>query len=109
MKEDALFQTQLRRRVGYDVQIRNFVWSGKNRQGARLKAADQLAAHLEELTSENPDAAHLVVGHSHGGSVALYSMLKPGIAERIDGVIFLSTPFISVREHGGSVSQSSIR
>jgi alpha-beta hydrolase superfamily lysophospholipase len=66
----------------------------KNRQGARLKAADQLAAQLERQTSENPDAAHFVVGHSHGGSVALYSMLKSGIAEKIDGVICLSTPFI---------------
>lgn len=34
---NALFQTELRKRVGYDVQIRNFVWSEKTGKALALR------------------------------------------------------------------------
>jgi len=49
------------------VEIHAFPWSGKNSVGARKTAAEDLRRHLECI----PQADHFVIGHSHGGSVAL--------------------------------------
>jgi hypothetical protein len=74
--------------------IRPFRWSGKNSVGARLLAADALDAHLHQISSEFPGARQIAIGHSHGGSVLMYALLRPGVAELLAGVVCLATPFI---------------
>lgn len=98
VKDDAVFQSLLRHATGMDLRLHSFEWSGSNLQRARLEAAGRLAAHLEQQASNHPGAAQFVIGHSHGGSVALYAMLRNSLGKRITGVVCLSTPFISVRE-----------
>ncbi|WP_188555480.1 alpha/beta fold hydrolase [Edaphobacter dinghuensis] len=48
-----------------------FRWSGKNSASARNSAAANLAEQLRKLIDANPGARHYVIGHSHGGNVAL--------------------------------------
>lgn len=98
LEEDSVFRRHLRRMLGPDARFDTFIWSGANRQKERLKAADGLAAQLSRTIAEYPDAAHFIVGHSHGGSVALYALLRGELQARIDGVVCLSTPFIHVRD-----------
>lgn len=98
LKEDSVFCDHIRQTLGSNARFLAFAWSGANTQLARLKAADELSVHLTRMMAEHPDASHFVVGHSHGGSVALYALLRDKLSNRVDGVICLSTPFISVRE-----------
>ncbi len=52
-------------RVAEEGQV--FHWSGENSERARMKAARQLAKHVQRLDAEGKD--YHLVGHSHGGSV----------------------------------------
>lgn len=63
-------------------------WSGRNSSLARLSAARDLASHLG--TQQGP---HVLVGHSHGGSVALYAALRAPALNDVR-VVALNTPFI---------------
>lgn len=74
-----------------------FPWSGRNTISARYRASVSLAAALEATAAKWPRARHLVVGHSHGGSVALAALRHRHMHHRIDGVVCLSTPFLIAR------------
>lgn len=73
--------------------IFRFGWSGRNSIYARSNAAAALEHKLEELVSRYPAAKHFVIGHSHGGSVAL-SSLNSTLADKICGMICLATPVL---------------
>jgi hypothetical protein len=45
----------------------------------------------------HPDAKILVVGHSHGGNIALRSICNPSLIKQVY-LVCLSTPFLSVRQ-----------
>src|SRR4029077_16813997 len=64
----------------------------------RKEAAEDLKLHLASLLERFPDAAHFVIGHSHGGSVALYAMRDDTIRKRLRGVACLSTPFLGTKK-----------
>jgi hypothetical protein len=55
-----------------------------------------------ELT-ENNRGQHYVIGHSHGALVALYALRDASLAQRIEGVVSLSTPYLVARERELSV------
>jgi len=78
------------------IQFERFLWSGANSIWARHKAVDKLTTHLHALIEKFPDAKHFVVGHSHGGNIAVHALRDPWLAQRIDGLICLSTPFLTV-------------
>ena len=89
------------------VLFQRFTWSGRNSISARRGAADALAAHLHRLIAQWPNAGHYVVGHSHGGNVAFQALADPVLNGRIDGLICLSTPFLTVTDRElGPVGQS---
>jgi len=71
-----------------------FRWSGGNSVSARVRAAEAIAAHLSQIAAKFPCARQIVIGHSHGGSVLMYALRRPGVAELIAGVVCLATPFI---------------
>jgi pimeloyl-ACP methyl ester carboxylesterase len=73
-----------------------FRWSGNNSHGARREAARQLREFIEYLTLTYEGAQLILIGHSHGGTVALYAMEDGKARARIKGLICLSTPFINV-------------
>ena len=74
--------------------IRSFHWSGRNSHDARLQAARALTKQLGETSAEHPLAEHHLIGHSHGGNVALYALRDSAVCDRIASVVCLATPFI---------------
>src|SRR5215831_1094741 len=50
------------------------LWSGANSIFERDKTAHVLAAHLSAEHAEHPQAAQLVIAHSHGGNIALRAL-----------------------------------
>jgi pimeloyl-ACP methyl ester carboxylesterase len=98
IREDSMFCTLIRFAFPLDLmQIVPFRWSGHNSVSARYKAALALAQQVEESSQRWPEAQHILIGHSHGGSVALIALRMGGLAERICGVACLSTPFLLAR------------
>ena len=78
-----------------DVQYRYFNWSGRNTTFARRRAEKRLAADLEQIAAVAKGKI-LVIGHSHGGTVACRALqaLTDRARNRIEGVVCLSTPFL---------------
>ena len=93
------FHEELARRladVGVEHRVRSFCWSGSNSVFARDRAATALAKMLAADLGDNPGALTVVIGHSHGGNVALRAMEKLNVdAERLR-IITLATPFLRV-------------
>lgn len=54
-----------------NAQIRSFRWTGINSFQARAKASRVLLSELNEYTKRESGARIVLVGHSHGGSIAL--------------------------------------
>ena len=90
VKDKVSFASELKRASGKLSTIHHFVWSGQNNHQARLDAAENLAREIEEFTEKEDRIA--IVGHSHGGNVALLAASK--ISQPIDLVICLSTPHL---------------
>jgi hypothetical protein len=80
--------------VDRDVQYRYFNWSGRNTTFARRSAAMRLASELEALAGATGGKL-LLIGHSHGGTVACRALdaLEQPTRDHIAGVVCLSTPF----------------
>lgn len=76
--------------------IHRFTWSGQNRVSAREDAIRKLQGELTELVNKHDNAAHFVLGHSHGGNIILSALRDSFLAERVAGVACLSTPFVRV-------------
>jgi pimeloyl-ACP methyl ester carboxylesterase len=74
-----------------------FTWSGRNSILARHRAAAALAVTLHAGIAKWPRARHVIVGHSHGGSVALLALHHQDLVDTIAGVVTLSTPFLVAR------------
>ncbi|GIO86405.1 hypothetical protein J25TS5_33370 [Paenibacillus faecis] len=72
-------------------------WTGKNSNGARSDAAKGFVKTVYEWHSKNPDEPIRLVGHSHGGNVAI--MLANLLEEKglkVETLITVATP---VREY----------
>jgi thioesterase domain-containing protein len=72
-------------------------WSGGNTEDARSDAAEDFAEQIYEWYLEHPDEPIRLVGHSHGGNVAI--MLTNLLAEKgveVETLITIATP---VREY----------
>jgi pimeloyl-ACP methyl ester carboxylesterase len=97
-EERSSICTRLSSALGHDVAFRVFNWSGANSARARRAAAAELTADLIRLVEREPDARHFLIGHSHGGNVALQSLSDPRVRSKMAGVACLSTPFLQVRQ-----------
>ena len=103
MRDDQKLSRGLREELP-NTHLSRFCWSGANTHTARLDAGDALATHLRTLVEQFPRAQHFVVGHSHGGNVALYAMKEPAsgegspvLGDAFSGIITLATPFVALR------------
>ncbi|MEO5819753.1 MAG: Mbeg1-like protein [Vicinamibacteraceae bacterium] len=74
-------------------------WSGWNNAVSRRSAAQKIASELEQIVGRWPAALHYVVGHSHGGAIAMLAVNKCSTATRakIRGIATIATPFIVIR------------
>lgn len=82
--------------LGADVCV--FSWSGRNRHGARTKAGVALRDELLGIIETHPSRPIHLVGHSHGGNVALYALASDDPALASVAVTTMATPFVSVEE-----------
>ncbi len=73
-----------------------FKWSAGNSHKARLEGGGDLAVELER--HRRPGLPHFLVGHSHGGNVALYALKQLKQHEWVTGVVCMSTPHLKIRE-----------
>jgi len=78
------------------VRLYKFLWSGANTHDGRVNAAQALSEQLAVLGAENSGTRFLLVGHSHGGNVAMAAIGGVPASQR-EGVVCLATPFFHVR------------
>ncbi|WP_405159416.1 lipase family protein [Paenibacillus sp. FSL H8-0283] len=72
-------------------------WTGKNSTGARSNAAEESINKVYEWHSKNPDEPIRLVGHSHGGNVAiLLANLLEKKGKKVEILITVANP---VREY----------
>ncbi|MEL6372930.1 MAG: hypothetical protein AAFR04_03080 [Pseudomonadota bacterium] len=89
------FDAELRHWIQADdgsVGVVPFVWDGANSENSRRKAGAQLAKQLDALKGE----PHVLVGHSHGGSVIAHALEITG---QLTPWITIGTPFIRSKLH----------
>jgi hypothetical protein len=94
-EDGSLFRNNVARFADCSIEFREFRWSGKNSFSARWRASSQFSEYLERTCLENPTARHVIVAHSHGGTVAARTIgLKKHQSDPpIKAIICLSTPF----------------
>ena len=83
---------------GRRVHIYPFRWSGRNGFKARARASVALAEHLARVATEDPDAHHYVIAHSHGGNVLARALSTSKLADKVAGTVCLSTPFLAISQ-----------
>jgi len=90
------------------VEFHEFPWSGWPSHLARDNAACRLRAELSARIQTDSTACHSVIGHSHGGNIACYAARDPALAQHLDCIVTLSTPFLVSRQRSlsmlGSIS-----
>ncbi|MBE9918399.1 hypothetical protein G8C92_30860 [Paenibacillus donghaensis] len=81
----------------FNESSRKLEWTGKNSKGARSDAAEDFVNTVYQWHSKNPDEPIRLVGHSHGGNVAILLanlLAKKGM--KVETLITIATP---VREY----------
>lgn len=85
------------------IEFHEFVWSGWPSHMARNNAASRLRTELFERIHTDPTACHCVIAHSHGGNIACYAARDPALAQHLDCIVTLSTPFLVLRQRALSI------
>jgi hypothetical protein len=93
-RPDSALQQALNDGLGVRAKVQAFEWTGHNTHGARLRAAKELAGFLDTEGAKHPGAKHVVIGHSHGGNVALYATNHIKDNQNLAHIICLATPFL---------------
>ena len=90
----------LKQNIVGDVVFAQSPWSGGNSDLDRLQASVDLRARLAAFRQSHPDHATFLVGHSHGGNVALHALSHSQTdRDHVAGVVTLATPF-AARQSG---------
>jgi len=96
IEPESDFAKRLTSKVPYS-RTSAFRWTGRNSDRARRDAGKKLAEHTANLRRERPDTEIVVVGHSHGGNVALNAYREPCGQQSIEKIVCLGTPFFRFR------------
>jgi Alpha/beta hydrolase family len=92
--------SKLRRTLGEKLKTDNFEpvsWSGANTTAARRGGVENLRSKLRDSLTTNPSRRHIVIGHSHGGTIALRTVAEFEFVKNVS-VILLSTPILIPRK-----------
>ena len=83
------------RAQGVNAEYRRFRWTGKNRVADRKEGGTSLAGEIGPVLDDQ-DRAVVLIGHSHGGNVALQAGQELTVQQRAAlRYCFLATPFLS--------------
>jgi hypothetical protein len=94
-KDSALYAT-LRKELDTD-DFTSIPWTGANTTRARREGVTRLSSELRKSLSKKPSNQHLVIGHSHGGTIALLAVASAEFVDKV-GVVLLSTPILIPRK-----------
>lgn len=81
---------------GFSVEIRSFSWSGKNSLIERDRAASSLRQLMTKVAVDAPDTWHLLVGHSHGGTVIARAVAGLEFAIPNMAVASIAAPYLNL-------------
>ena len=80
----SVLRRELDARLG-PVVFREFPWSSAHTHAARTEAGVRLAQFVRGGHAQYPEARHFIIGHSHGGIVALYAMRDAAADQVVSG------------------------
>jgi hypothetical protein len=80
-----------------DVHLFRTPWTARNTTRARQAGVETLSTQLRDSLAVNVSDQHLVIGHSHGGTIAFQTVNCTEFVERV-GVVLLSTPVLTPRK-----------
>ncbi len=89
INEQSFFCKRIKERISGNVTFHQYIWDGKNSFNSRYIEGTKLGKQIDSL--EESDSTKIIIGHSHGGNVGLYSL---GIGQKVDLIFTLGTPFI---------------
>lgn len=69
------FAHDLHRFSNETVVFESFRWTGAQSMAARAQASEDFLAHLQRSIVKHGDASHVVVAHSHGGTVVANALM----------------------------------
>jgi hypothetical protein len=100
----SALRDHLEARLPGRVVYHRFRWSGWPSHLARDRAGSRLRARLLKCVQNSETAHHCVISHSHGGNIVCYALRDATeLADRLDCIITLSTPFLWVRSRNLSL------
>lgn len=98
--QDSVIYNRLKNCLPSNSEIDAFTWSGKNTIQSRAAAAESFCRHLQESIHRHPYSDHIVVAHSHGGTVAAEALSQLSESSEqsshIKGLICMATPFVKL-------------
>jgi pimeloyl-ACP methyl ester carboxylesterase len=92
VKKGTPFRDFLEKQFGDEVRINTIAWSSHNDDADRRKAKVKIIEDVKNAVA--PGVQQFLIGHSHGGNVAVYAAADPEISQLLRGVVCLNTPFI---------------
>lgn len=90
--DGSVFRERMSKHVDKKTVFETFLWSGRNSFKARETAVFEFSDHVKKSQRRHPSARHVVVAHSHGGTVCT-DYLKSQTEHGISAIVCLSTPF----------------
>jgi hypothetical protein len=110
-EDHSSFQIELATLTGRRFEWVPYRWSGKNSFEARHGAAKALSRHLTGWFDKEPEAEHVVIAHSHGGSVSIEAacILDGQNRNRLSKIITLATPFAEIRPSDRDIRELAAR
>jgi hypothetical protein len=80
--------------AGRNILVYPLGWSGWNSFASRRKAQEALGVLTKKIKEVYPSSKQVIIGHSHGGSIALGALADKAVAVRISSVACLATPVL---------------
>ncbi|GGI21266.1 hypothetical protein [Bradyrhizobium guangdongense] len=110
-EDHSSFQIELATLTGRRFEWVPYRWNGKNSFEARHGAAKALAQHLTGWFDKEPEAEHVVIAHSHGGSVSIEAacILDDQNRNLLSKIITLATPFAEIRPSDRDIRELAAR
>jgi hypothetical protein len=96
IQDNSPFCSYLRDKLCVD-DITPINWTGRNTTKARHDGMIDLSTKLKNSLAEKPASLHVVIGHSHGGTIALQAVNSPEFVNRVR-IVLLSTPILVPRK-----------
>lgn len=96
-EDGSIVRANIQSQVGTPLKFEVFRWSGSNSYMARSRASFEFVQYIDSWMKKEPEAKHIVIAHSHGGTVAARGIAKLtrwlGEDPRIKALVCLATPF----------------